>query len=97
MYTDTNSLIYHIECDDVYEIMKRDISRFDTSDYTVDNVYGIPFANKKYWARWKMKTIVRLNSSGLEQKCTPYGAARLCAIRDSCSKLAIFYSYKICK
>jgi len=25
MYTDTDSLIYHIECDDVYNIMKRDI------------------------------------------------------------------------
>jgi len=31
MYTDTDSLIYLIECDDVYD-MKRDISRFDTSD-----------------------------------------------------------------
>jgi len=47
MYTDTDSLIYLIECNDVYEIMKRDISRFDTSDYTIDNVYGIPLANKK--------------------------------------------------
>jgi len=47
MYTDTDSLIYLIECDDVYEIMKRDISRFDTSDYTIDNVYGIPLVNKK--------------------------------------------------
>jgi len=47
MYTDTNSLIYHIDCDDVYDIMKRDISRFDTSDYSNDNAYGIQFANKK--------------------------------------------------
>ncbi|XP_071579389.1 uncharacterized protein [Temnothorax nylanderi] len=47
MYTDTDSLIYHIECDDVYETMKRDIDRFDTSDYPVDNAYGIPLANKK--------------------------------------------------
>jgi len=31
-------------CDD---IMKRDINRFDTSDYTVDNAYDIPLANKK--------------------------------------------------
>jgi len=38
IYTNTDSLIYHIECDDVYEIMKRDINRFDTSDYAVDNV-----------------------------------------------------------
>ncbi|XP_071575633.1 uncharacterized protein [Temnothorax nylanderi] len=46
-YTDTDSLIYHIECDDVYENVKRDIARFDTSDYAVDNAYGIPLANKK--------------------------------------------------
>ncbi|XP_039312526.1 uncharacterized protein LOC120359374 [Solenopsis invicta] len=47
MYTDTDSLIYNIECDDVYEIIKRDINKFDTSDYAVDNTYGIPLANKK--------------------------------------------------
>jgi len=52
-----------MECDDVYEIMKRDISRFDTSDYTVDNVY-------RTW--WRMKIIMWSwqNSSGLEQRCT---------------------------
>jgi len=27
--------------------MKRDISRFDMSDYAVDNAYGIPLINKK--------------------------------------------------
>jgi len=46
MYTGTDSLIslysiYHIECDDVYDIMKRDIAKFDTSDYPIDNAYDI--------------------------------------------------------
>jgi len=37
MYTNTDtSLIYHIECEDVYDIIKRDISRFDTNDYSSD-------------------------------------------------------------
>jgi len=27
--------------------MKRDVHRFDTSDYTADNPYGIPLVNKK--------------------------------------------------
>ena len=47
MYTDTDSLIYHIECEDVYEDMKRNMEKFDTSDYAADNVYGIPLVNKK--------------------------------------------------
>jgi len=47
MYTDTDSLIYHIECDDMYKNMKRDVSRFDTSDYAGNNAYGMPLVNKK--------------------------------------------------
>ncbi|KYN39706.1 hypothetical protein ALC56_05909 [Trachymyrmex septentrionalis] len=47
MYTNTDNLIYRIECEDVYETMKRDIARFDTSDYPTDNAYGISLANKK--------------------------------------------------
>ncbi|XP_011268311.3 uncharacterized protein LOC112638216 [Camponotus floridanus] len=47
LYTDTDSLIYSIECEDAYERMKRDIDRFDMSDYAVDNPYGVPRANKK--------------------------------------------------
>jgi len=40
--TDTDSLIYYIECDNVYNIMKCNINRFDTSDYAIDNAYCIP-------------------------------------------------------
>ncbi|XP_025074795.1 uncharacterized protein LOC112552841 [Pogonomyrmex barbatus] len=47
IYTDTDSLVYHIQCDDVYKTMKRDIARFDTSDYPPDNAYGMPLVNKK--------------------------------------------------
>lgn len=37
MYTDMDSLIYHIECNDVYA-MKHDINQFDISNYAIDNV-----------------------------------------------------------
>jgi len=47
MYTDTDSFIHNIECDDVYDIMKRDIAKFDTSDYPIDNAYDILLVNKK--------------------------------------------------
>jgi len=47
MYIVIDSLIYHIECNDVYDIIKRDIAKLDTSDYPIDNVYGMPLANKK--------------------------------------------------
>ncbi|XP_025073075.1 uncharacterized protein LOC112552306 [Pogonomyrmex barbatus] len=47
MNIDTDSLVYHIQCDDVYETMKCDIAKFGTSDYPPDNAYGMPFVNKK--------------------------------------------------
>jgi len=47
MYIDTDSVIYHIECDDVYENMKHDFARFDMSVYPADNVYSMLLANKK--------------------------------------------------
>ncbi|XP_025266913.1 uncharacterized protein LOC112638818 [Camponotus floridanus] len=41
------SKIRLLECEDTYERMKRNIDRFDTNDYAVDNPYGVPRANKK--------------------------------------------------
>ncbi|KYN21871.1 hypothetical protein ALC57_05765 [Trachymyrmex cornetzi] len=35
------------ECENIYETIKRDIARFDTSDYPADNAYGMSLANKK--------------------------------------------------
>ncbi|XP_076379679.1 uncharacterized protein LOC143259838 [Megalopta genalis] len=47
LYTDTDSLIYRIACNDAYETIKRDIDRCDTSNYDRDNAYGVPIANNK--------------------------------------------------
>ncbi len=48
MYTDTDSFIYEICCDDVYEeLIKPNLDKFDTSDYPRENPYDIPLVNKK--------------------------------------------------
>ncbi|XP_071575611.1 uncharacterized protein [Temnothorax nylanderi] len=47
LYTDTDSLIYSLECEDAYDRMRRDIDRFDTSDYAENNAHSMPRVNKK--------------------------------------------------
>lgn len=46
-YTDTDSFIYNIQCDDIYDFIRQNSDRFDTSDYTPNNEYGIKLLNKK--------------------------------------------------
>ncbi|XP_031619421.1 uncharacterized protein LOC116338364, partial [Contarinia nasturtii] len=47
MYTDTDSFIYEIKTDCFYEDMKKNLDRYDTSDYPVNNLFNIPQKNKK--------------------------------------------------
>lgn len=47
IYTDTDSFLYFLKCDDAYENLKRDIARFDTNNYPENNLYGISRGNKK--------------------------------------------------
>ena len=56
LMTDTDSLVYEIETEDLYEDMKRNIDLFDTSDYPVGNRYNIPQVNKKVIGKFKDET-----------------------------------------
>ncbi|XP_072388760.1 uncharacterized protein [Diabrotica undecimpunctata] len=48
MYMDTDSFVYELQCEDVYEeVIKADSDKFDTSDYSENNIYKIPRKNKK--------------------------------------------------
>ncbi|XP_057656772.1 uncharacterized protein LOC130894170 [Diorhabda carinulata] len=43
MYMDTDSFVYELICDDAYEeVLKADLTKFDTSDYPINNNYNIP-------------------------------------------------------
>ncbi|XP_047024710.1 uncharacterized protein LOC124633507 [Helicoverpa zea] len=46
-YTDTDSLLYLIRTKDFYEDMKNNIQYFDTSNFKINNIYGIPHCNKQ--------------------------------------------------
>ena len=47
LYCDTDSLILSLYNQNPYEMMKKNISEFDTSNYTIDNLHNMPIANKQ--------------------------------------------------
>lgn len=46
-HTDTDSLIYLVETEDIYAGMKQNIVLFDTSEYSINNPDNIPQINNK--------------------------------------------------
>lgn len=53
LYTDTDSLIYSIKTEDIYQDMKENISFYDTSDYPENNIFNMPLMNKKVLGKMK--------------------------------------------
>ena len=47
LYTDTDSLVYTIRTDDIYQRIKDNIKHFDTSDFPDPNPNDMPRVNKK--------------------------------------------------
>ncbi|XP_031341014.1 uncharacterized protein LOC116169127 [Photinus pyralis] len=47
LYMDTDSLVYELMCDDVYDLIRNNIERFDTSDFVENNEFNIPRCNAK--------------------------------------------------
>ncbi|CAG9833230.1 unnamed protein product [Diabrotica balteata] len=61
MNGDTGSFVYEIKYDDVYrDAIKANLSKFDTSDYSENNIYGIPQVNKKVLGMIKDETNGRI-------------------------------------
>lgn len=67
---DTDSFIYEIKTDCFYTDMKKDLHRYDTSDYPTDNMFNIPRVNKKVPGLFKdeMKSKIMIEFIGLRSK-----------------------------
>ena len=54
---DTDSFIYHIRCEDLYDDIRADVKKgidlFDTSNYSINNRFDKPLVNNKVVGKMK--------------------------------------------
>lgn len=70
-YTDTDSFILDVECEDFYKDISKNIDMFDTSDYPYPNQYNIERKNKKIPKLFKDELAGQIITEfvGLRSKC----------------------------
>jgi len=56
--------------------MKRDINRFDMSDYAIDNAYDIPLVNKKGLMKDENNDAIMIEFGLRARKCMPCAMAK---------------------
>ena len=59
LFTDTDSLTYHVKTEDVYADFYEGKDKFDNSDYSINSQFYFNH-NKKSWVSLKMKQLVSL-------------------------------------
>ncbi|XP_044005912.1 uncharacterized protein LOC122850928 [Aphidius gifuensis] len=109
LYGETDSCIYQFTIPNIYDHIKEDIHKFDTSDYKVDNQYGIPLANKKVVGLMKDENNGNIMTEfiGLRSKLYSYKViieletrdkthSRAKGVKRSAMKKIIFDDYKRC-
>ncbi|XP_072400401.1 uncharacterized protein [Diabrotica undecimpunctata] len=72
LYTDTDSLILHIQTENVYRDIKENLHLFDTSNYPADNIFNIPKTPSvvgKLKDEFKGKPITNFCGTGAKAYC----------------------------
>ena len=73
---DTDSFIHETTDNDIYKVMKENINEFDTSDYTKNNQFDIPRANKKVLGL--IKVCCRMHLSFIHNKLIYFISFYIC-------------------